>query len=56
MRAVKLLAVEIILARKASNATSRIAIEFVAHDIEIVAAATDGKIGRPPTLTRSYST
>ena len=44
------LAEQIVLAGKPLERDVAVAIELVAHDVEIVAAAADGKIGAPPIL------
>src|SRR4029450_4897689 len=46
----ELFPVEIVLAGKAFEGHVAVAIELVAHGVEIVAAAVDGKIGRPIIL------
>ncbi len=46
----ELLAVEIVLAGEALEGDIAIAIEFIANDVEIVAAAAGRQIGGPPVL------
>ena len=46
----ELLAVEIVLAGETFESDIAVAIEFVAHHVEIVAAAAGGQIGSPPIL------
>src|SRR6202020_588951 len=46
----ELLAIEVIPASKSLEGDVAVPVEFVAHDIEIIVAAGDGKIAAPPVL------
>ncbi len=46
----ELLAIQIVLRRKAFVCDIPVAVEFVTHDVEIICAAADREIGGPPIL------